>query len=138
MPVAFLTGLTLYLVDEFKTLFKHKLQVATAESLEGNHHVSPPEIMGEVRVLLASAAQYYNSLTMSDTWNLPQNQRLNAFGTPLGAKNSCWNCGKPDHSLNQCTQPQNEERIAENHCKWMEANGRNPKKKGKDGSGNYK
>jgi hypothetical protein len=126
MPVAFLTGLTLYLVDEFKTLFKHKLQVATAESLEGNHHVSPPEIMGEVRVLLASAAQYYNSLNMSDNWNLPQNQRLNAFGTPLGAKNSCWNYGKPDHSLNQCTQPQNEERIAENCRKWMEANGRNP------------
>ncbi len=73
---------------------------------------------------------------MSDTWNLPQNQRLNAFGTPLGAKNSCWNCGKPDHSLDHCTQPQNKEQIAENCRKWMEANGWNPKKKGKGGSGN--
>jgi hypothetical protein len=91
--------LTLCLVDEFKTLFEHKLQVAKVESLEGNHHLSQPEIMGEVRVLLASAAQYYNSLNMSDNWNLPQNQCLNAFGTPLGAKNSCWNCGKLDHSL---------------------------------------
>ncbi len=35
MPVNLLTGLTLCLVDEFKTLFKHKLQVAKAESLEG-------------------------------------------------------------------------------------------------------
>jgi hypothetical protein len=122
-PVDLLTGLTLCLVDEFKTLFEHKLQVAKAESLEGNHHLSQPEIMGEVRVLLASAAQYYISLNMSDNWNLPRNQHLNVFGTPLGAKNSCWNCGKPDHSLNQCTQPQNEERIAENCCKWMEANG---------------
>ncbi len=74
---------------------------------------------------------------MSDNWNLPQNQCLITFGTPLGAKNSCWNCGKPDHSLNQCTQPHNEEHIAENRCRWMEANGWNPKKKGKDGSGNY-
>ncbi len=138
MPVDLLTGLTLCSVDEFKTLFKHKLQVAKAESLEGNHHLSQPEIMGEVAILLASAAQYYNSLNMNDNWNLHQNQRLNAFGTPLGAKNSCWNCSKPDHSLNQCTQPQNEERIAENCCKWMEANGWNPKKKGKGGSGNYK
>ncbi len=57
-PVDLLTDLTLCLVDQFKTLFKHKLQVAKAESLEGNHHLSQPEIMGEVRILLASAAQY--------------------------------------------------------------------------------
>ncbi len=103
MPVDLLMGLTLCLVDEFKTLFEHKLQVAKAESLEGNHHLSQPEITEEVRVLLTSTAQYYNSLNMSDNWNLQQNQRLNTFGTPLGAKNSCWNCGKPDHSFNQCT-----------------------------------
>jgi hypothetical protein len=77
-------------VDEFKTLFEHKFQVAKVESLEGNHHQSQPEIiMGDVRILLASAAQYYNSLNMSDNWNLPQNQHLNAFGTPLGVKNLC-------------------------------------------------
>jgi hypothetical protein len=76
--------------------------------------------MGEVHVLLASAAQYYSSLNMSDTWNLPQNQCLNIFGTPLGAENSCWNCGKLDHSLDHCTQPQNEEWIAENCCKWVD------------------
>ncbi len=73
MPVELLTGLTLCPVDQFKTLFEHKLQVAKAEaeSLEENHHLSQPEIMGEVRVLLASVAQYYSSLNMSDTWNLP-------------------------------------------------------------------
>jgi hypothetical protein len=86
-------------------LISNMLQVAKVESLEGNHHLSQPEIMVEVRILLASAAQYYNSLNMSDNWNLPRNQQLNAFGTPLGAKNSCWNCGKLDHSLNQCIQP---------------------------------
>ncbi len=105
MPVDLLTSLTLCLVEQFKTLFEHKLQVAKAESFEGNHHLSQPEIMGEVRVLLAPAAQYFSSLNMSDTWNLPQNQCLNVFGTPLGSKNSCWNCGKPDHSLDHCTQP---------------------------------
>ncbi len=138
-PVDLLTGLTLCSVDQFETLFKRKLQVAKAESLEGNHHLSKPEIMGEVCVLLASAAQYYNSLNMSNTWSLPRNQHLNVFCTPLEDKNSCWNCGKPDHSLNHCTQPQNqnEERIAENCHNWMEANGWNPKKKGKGGSGNY-
>jgi hypothetical protein len=87
--VDLLTGLTLCLVDKLNTLFEHKLQVAKVESLEGIHHLSQPEIMGEVRVLLASAAQYYNSLNMSDNWNLPRNQRLNIFGTHLGAKNSC-------------------------------------------------
>jgi hypothetical protein len=39
-PVDLLTGLTLCTVDEFKTLFEHKLQVAKVESLEGNHHLS--------------------------------------------------------------------------------------------------
>jgi hypothetical protein len=33
MPVDLLMGLTLCLVDEFKTLFEHKLQVAKVESL---------------------------------------------------------------------------------------------------------
>jgi hypothetical protein len=122
-PVDLLTGLTLCLVDKFITLFEHKLQVAKVVSLEGNYHLSQPEIMGEVRVLLASAAQYYNSLNMTDNWNLPQNQHLNVFDTPLEAKNSCWNCRRPDHSLNQSTQPQNEEQIAENCRNWMEANG---------------
>jgi hypothetical protein len=70
-PVDLLTGLTLCSVDEFKTFFELRLQVAKVESLEGNHHLSQPEIMGEVRVLLASAAQYYSSLNMSDNWNLP-------------------------------------------------------------------
>jgi hypothetical protein len=93
--------------------------------------------MGEVCILLASEAWYYSSLNMSDTWNLQGNQCLNASGTPLGTKNSCWNCDKPEHSLDCCTQPQNEERIAEYQRKWIEANGRNPKKKGKGGSGNY-
>ncbi len=74
-PVDLLTGLTLCLVDQFKTLFKQKLQVAKAESLEGNHHLSQPEIMREVRILLASAAQYCSSLNMSDTWNLASHQR---------------------------------------------------------------
>jgi hypothetical protein len=98
-PVDLLTGLTLCSVDQFKTLFEHTLQVAKAEPLEGNHHLSQPEIMVEVRVLLATTAQYYSSLNMSDTWNLPQNQRLNVFGTPSGAKKSCWNCGKPYHLI---------------------------------------
>jgi hypothetical protein len=55
-PVDLLTGLTLCSVDDFNTLFKHKLQVAKAESLEGNHHLSQPEIMGEVCILLASSS----------------------------------------------------------------------------------
>jgi hypothetical protein len=76
MPVDLLMGLTLCSVDQFKTLFEHKHQVAKAESLEGNHHLSKPEIMGKVHILLASAAQYYSSLNMSDTWNLPQNQSV--------------------------------------------------------------
>jgi hypothetical protein len=85
MPVDLLMGLTLCLVGEFKTLCEHKLEVAKAESLEGNNHLSQPKIMGEVCVLLAPAAQYYNSLNMNDNWNLPQNQHLNVFGTPLEA-----------------------------------------------------
>jgi hypothetical protein len=39
--VDLLMGLTLCSVDQFKTLFEHKLQVAKAESLEGNHHLPP-------------------------------------------------------------------------------------------------
>ncbi len=67
MPVDLLMGLTFCLAEQFKTLFEHKLQQAKVESLEGNHHLFQPEIMGEERVLLATAAQYYSSLNMSDT-----------------------------------------------------------------------
>jgi hypothetical protein len=134
-PVDVLTGLTLCSVNEFKTLFEHKLQQTKAEALEGNHHLSQSEILAEVWTLLAYAAQYYGSLNMSDAWNLPKNQRVNVFGTPSETTNFCWNCGKPGHGLDKCGEPRNDDRIAENRRKWMEANGKGAKKKGKGKGG---
>ena len=140
-PVDILHGLTLCSVDEFKTLFEHKLQQAKAHSLEGNMHLSQSEILAEVRVLLSSAAQYYSSLNMSDKWALNKHhQRVNVFGTP--AEIRCWNCGKNGHSLHKCPEPRNEERIAECRRKWEAGGGTSKKnehgRKGKGGNrGNY-
>ena len=120
-PVDILTGLTLCSVEQFTTLFAHKLQQMKALSLEGNKHLSQSEIMAEVRVLLSQAAQYYSSLNMSDYWNLPRNQRVNAVNTPTEIK--CWNCGKSGHGLDKCKDARNEDRIAENRRKYLETNG---------------
>ncbi len=57
-----------------------------ALSLEGNKHLSQSEIMAEVCVLPAHAAQYYSSLNMSNYWNLPQNQRVNMVNTTTEIK----------------------------------------------------
>ncbi len=135
-----LHGLTLCSVDEFKTLFEHKLQQSKALSLEENKHLSQAELLSEVRVLLSTAAQYYDSLNMSDKWNLPRNQCVNVFGTPNNLQ--CWNCGKKGHGLNDCSEPRNEKRIAENREKWEASGGKSKSKKGKKnrssgGSTNY-
>ena len=136
LPVDLLTGLTLCLVSQFTTLFEHKLQQVKAASLEGNTHLSQFEIMAEVRVILAQAAQYYGSLNMSDYWNLPHNQGVNAFGAPAPVEVKCWNCGKSGHGLDKCKEARNDDKIAENRRKWIEANGATSKKKGKGGGGN--
>jgi hypothetical protein len=138
-PLDILNGLTLCSVDEFKTLFEHKLQQSKASSLEGNKHFSQAELLAEIRILLSTAAQYYGSLNMSDKWNLPRNQRVNVFGTPNELQ--CWNCGKKGHGLNDCTEPRNDKRIAENREKWEASGGksksRKSKKKGARGHNNY-
>lgn len=136
-PMDLLTGLTLCSVDDFRGLFEHKLQQSRVESLEGNRHLSQVEIMGEVRVLLNYAAQFYGSLNMSDKWNQTKSPRVDMFGKPTGTTTSvCWNCGKQGHTVDNCTVPRNEEKIAENRRKWMESSGRSGKTKGA-GGGNY-
>ena len=131
-PIDILMGITLCSVDQFKTLFEHKLQQSKVESLQGNVHLSQNEIMGQVRNILSQAAQYYNSLNMSDVWNQTKNPRVNVFGTPGELK--CWNCGKAGHGLDKCSEPRNESRIAENRQKWEASGGRSKSKK--KGSGN--
>lgn len=143
-PEDILTGLTLCSVDSFKSLFEHKLQASKVQSLEGKSHYSQSELLGQIRVLLSKALQYYSNLNMSDGWSLPdpKKHRANVFGTPPQTTNFCWNCGKPGHGLDQCRDPRNEEKIAEHRRKWMESNGKSSKKKkGKGntgaGGGNY-
>ena len=139
-PLDILHGLTLCSVQEFKTLFEHKLQQTKSASLEGNKHLSQSEILSEVRVLLSTASQYYGSLNMSDKWNLPRNQQqVNVFGTPNEI--TCWNCGKKGHGLNDCSEPRNDKRIAENREKWEASSGKSKSRKGKNksagGGNNY-
>ena len=131
-PIDILTGLTLCSVDQFKTLFEHKLQQSKVDSLQGNIHFSQDEIMGQSRAILSQAQQYYNSLNMSDIWSQTKTPRVNVFGTPGELK--CWNCGKAGHGLDKCSEPRNESRIAENRQKWEASGGRS--KSRKKGSGN--
>ena len=88
--------------------------------------------MAEVRILLAQAAQYYSSLNMSDYWNLPRNQRVNAVSTTTEIK--CWNCGKTGHGLDKCKDARNKDCIAENRQKYLEANSGLSRKKGRSTS----
>ena len=69
-PADIITGLTLCSVELLTTLFTHKLQQMKALSFKGNMHLSQSEIIAKVRVLIAQAAQYYNSLNMGDYWHL--------------------------------------------------------------------
>lgn len=47
-PLDILHGLTLCLVEEFKSLFEHKLQEMKAASFEGNKHLSQVKLLSEV------------------------------------------------------------------------------------------
>jgi len=138
-PVDLLTGLSICSVDSFKTLFEHKLQQSKVDALEGDRYLTQPEIMAEVRGILSRAVSYYSSLSTSSMWLLPQKkQQANVFGTPSGTTNFCWNCGKQGHGLDQCREPRNEDKIAENRRKWSEAGGKSSRKKKSKSSGGAK
>lgn len=49
-PVNLLTGLSICLVELFKSLFEHKLQQSKVDSLKGNKHLSLLEMMAQVRL----------------------------------------------------------------------------------------
>jgi len=135
-PIDIITGLTLCSVTDFKNLFEHMLQEEKMKALNGNKRTDQKSVMAEIRVILAKATEVYDSMSTSELWNVPRNQRAHVFGTTGDGKKrepTCWNCGAVGHTLDKCAQPRNDDKISENRRRYQE--GRKNKSGNKSGGG---
>jgi hypothetical protein len=135
-PIDIITGLTLCSVTDFKNLFEHMLQEEKMKALNGNKRTDQKSVMAEILVILAKATEVYDSMSTSELWNVPRNQRAHVFGTTGDGKKrepTCWNCGAVGHTLDKCAQPRNDDKISENRRRYQE--GRKGKSGNKGGGG---
>ena len=103
-------------VDEFTQTFKDEEKDARRDADKNGGQPSWPTHAQLVRL----ATITYNRLKRSGHWDVPQSSKAKSYisnsgGTPYNSKSNmnyhCWNCGKPDHRLNDCTAPRDEARI---------------------------
>jgi len=59
-------------------------------------------------MLCKEANDLFNSLNVSNEWNIPQKHRLDA----------CFNCGDPDHGVPKCPKPIDQNRIDKAKAKF--------------------
>jgi hypothetical protein len=75
----------------------------------------PDRTLSEIVTTIGMAVDLYHNLSTANAWNIPKNHKFsNLTGDPGGSTRKCWNCGDPDHVINDCTKPRDEEKIKKN------------------------
>jgi len=106
---------------DFREMFQVVLQLARMGSfstLDGITKNSSP--MEMIEAILTKASNEYSSICAGGRWNVPK-PRGGRGAYTFGRKATCWNCGKEGHTVTECKQPRNNERITENKEKWEKA-----------------
>ena len=85
--------------------------------------------------LVSMATTLYNRLKRTGHWDMPKSARSKAYNLNLdrqrptgkqvgpGFTRKCWNCGSPDHMLNDCTAPRDENKIAKARQQFRQTRG---------------
>jgi hypothetical protein len=96
-----LEGFTRCSVIIFGQTFSHLLD---AERLQQLHYLTNPNdstCLFDIKKLCKKANDLFNSLNVSNEWNIPQKHCVDA----------CFNCGDPNHGVPKCPKPINQNWI---------------------------
>ena len=78
------------------------------------------------------AVDFYEAQNQVGLWNIPGKGGGRGLANNVIVEwvNRCWNCGKEDHKLPECTQPKDQAKIAAGKKAWKAAANEARKKKG--------
>ncbi len=79
----------------------------------------------DIKRLCKEANNVFNSLNVSNEWNIPQKHRVDA----------CFNCGDPDHGVPKCPKPINQNRIDKAKAEFFKNGGGCGGRGGRGGGG---
>ena len=116
LPKTLLEILQTSSVEAFNKIFQFKQETA-----EANSDPDQDTNYGRVDSLLTKAEGQYKKLLLQGEWlgtNTTGDESAFISGQQPNLK--CFNCGKPDHTANNCPLPLNEDRIKRNKEKYME------------------
>jgi len=96
-----LEGFTRCPVIVFRQTFAHLLVAERLQQLCYLTNRNDSSRLIDIKTLCKEATDLFNSLNVSNEWNIPQKHQLDA----------CFNCGDPDHGVPKCPKPIDQNRI---------------------------
>jgi len=120
-----LKGFTRCSVIVFMQTFAHLL---VAEQLRQLHYLTNQNDSSrliDIKRLCKEASDLFNSLNVSNEWNIPQKHRVDA----------CFNCGDSDHGVPKCPKPINQHWIDKAKAEFSKNGGGRGGRGGRGGVG---
>ena len=96
-----LEGFTRCSVIVFRQTFAHLLVAERLQQLRYLTNRNDSSRLIDIKRLCKEANDLFNSLNVSNEWNIPSKHRVDA----------CFNCGDPDHGVPKCPKPIDQNRI---------------------------
>ena len=96
-----LEGFTRCSVNIFRQTFAHLLVAERIQQLRYLTDQNDSSRLIDIKKLCKEANNLFNSLDVSNEWNIPQKHRLDA----------CFNCGDPNHGVPKCPRPLDQSQI---------------------------
>jgi hypothetical protein len=106
-------GFTRCSVIVFRQTFAHLLVAERLQQLCHLTNRNDSTRLIDIKRLCNEANDLFNSLNVSNEWNIPQKHRVDAF----------FNCGDPDHSFPKCPKPIDQNRIDKAEAKFSKNGG---------------
>jgi len=97
----------------FRQTFAHLLVAERLQQLQYLTNRNDSSRLINIKTLCKEANDLFNSLNVSNEWNIPQKHRLDA----------CFNCGDPDHGVPKCPKPIDQHRMDKAKAEFSKTGG---------------
>ena len=122
-----LEGFTRCSVIVFRQTFAHLLVAERLQQLRYLTNRNDSTRLIDIKRLCKEANDLFNSLNVSNEWNIPSKHRIDA----------CFNCGDPDHGVPKCPKPIDQHRIDKAKAEFSKNGGGRGGRSGRGSGGRF-